>query len=385
MKGNFKLFRVFGIDIKLHFSWFFIFALLAWSLSSGFFPHFYPDFTTAQYWIIGMISAILLFISVLLHELSHSLIAKTRNIKVESITLFFFGGVAGITKEDFKPKDEFLMALAGPVFSLFLAAFFFVIYILIGNVFVNAITFYLWQLNLILAIFNLMPAFPLDGGRMFRALLFGYYKDLRKATKIASNGGKFFAWVLGVLGLAQLLTGAAGGLWLIFLGVFLHFIAGMSYEQVVFKEVLSKWKVSDFMEKDFKVHDPDQTLAKFLSQNIGSPANSFLVGSKKQVMGLLDLKRVSNVPMAMQNKVKLRKLIVPLSQLRHLKPKDNAYLAFQVFAKNGSSIMPVKEKKTSKQVLGIIKKERIFQSLIWNLKYGANLPLKKLSVKKRQK
>ncbi|MBU1111908.1 MAG: site-2 protease family protein [archaeon] len=381
MKGNFKLFRIFGIDIKLHFSWFFIFALLAWSLSSGFFPLFYPDFTTAQYWIIGVISAILLFVSVLLHELSHSLIAKTRNIKVESITLFFFGGVAGITKEDFKPKDEFLMALAGPIFSLFLAGIFLIIYIFVSNVFMNAISFYLWQLNLILAIFNLMPAFPLDGGRMFRALLFGYYKDLRKATKIASNGGKLFAWILGVLGLAQLLTGSAGGLWLIFLGVFLHFIAGMSYEQVVFKEVLSKWKVSDFMKKDFMLADPDQPLGRFLSENIGSPNNAFLVGSKNEVLGLLDLKRVSNVPRIMQNKVKLKKLIIPLSNVHHLKPADNAYVAFQAFAKTGTSMLPVKENKDSKLVLGIIRKERLFQSLIWNLKYGANLPLKKLKIK----
>jgi len=400
MKGNYKLFSIFGIDIKLHFSWFFVFALLTWSLSSGFFPHFYPDFTTTQYWIIGIIASVLLFVSVLLHELSHSLIAKTRNIKVESITLFFFGGVAGITKEDFKPKDEFWMAIAGPIFSLLLAGGFFLIFTFINNLYVNAITFYLYQLNLILAIFNLIPAYPLDGGRMFRAILYGYYKDLRKATKIAATGGKIFAWFLGVLGLAQLLTGSGGGLWLIFLGVFLHFIAGMSYEQVVYKEVLSKWKIKDLMEKDFEVFSGEQSLAKFLEKNIGSPASAFLVGkkaSKKEVLGLLDLKKITNIKVEVQQRIKLKQIILPLSRLPSFNPNDNAYHAFQAFAKSGHAILPVMESKRSKVVQGILKKDKLFQSLIWNLKYGADLngnnkklpkvskpKVKKISKKKRK-
>ena len=193
MNNSMKIFRVFGIDIKLHFTWWFVFALIAWSLSSAFFPHYFPDQTQTMYWSMGITASLLLFVSVLLHELSHSLVARAKNIKVESITLFFFGGVAGITKEDMKPSSEFLMAIAGPLFSLVLAGIFFVIWKINGNVFWTAITYYLWQLNLILALFNLVPAFPLDGGRAFRAILRAYFKDLKKATRIAVIGGKLFA------------------------------------------------------------------------------------------------------------------------------------------------------------------------------------------------
>ncbi len=115
-----KIFTIFGIDIKLHFSWWIVVVLLAWILSTSFFPQFFPDQTTKTYWTMGIIASLLLFVSVLLHELSHSLVAKARNIRVESITLFFFGGVAGITKEKMKPSSEFLMAIAGPIFSLLL-------------------------------------------------------------------------------------------------------------------------------------------------------------------------------------------------------------------------------------------------------------------------
>src|SRR3989344_5217711 len=165
MRGTTKLFRIFGIDVQLHFSWWLIFIFLSWSLSASFFPSYFPDQQTSTYWIMGVLSALLLFASVLLHELSHSLVAKAKKIKVESITLFFFGGVASIDDEDLKPSTEFLMAVAGPLFSLFLFGVFYLVYALNGNTFWTAISFYLYQLNLILAIFNLVPGYPLDGGR----------------------------------------------------------------------------------------------------------------------------------------------------------------------------------------------------------------------------
>ena len=232
MRGAHTLFRIFGIDIRLHFSWWFIFILLTWSLSTSFFPQFFPGQTQMMYWTMGILSSLLLFISVLLHELSHSLVAMAKNIKVESITLFFFGGVAGIEKEDMEPSAEFMMAIAGPLFSLLLAGIFYFINTHNGNILLSAITSYLYQLNFVLAVFNLVPGFPLDGGRAFRAILFAYYKDLKKATRIAAAGGKVVAGLLIVLGLFGMVTGTGGGLWFILLGVFLYFLAGMSYEQI---------------------------------------------------------------------------------------------------------------------------------------------------------
>src|SRR3990167_1069198 len=225
MRGTTRLFRLFGIDVQLHFSWWFVFALLAWILSSSFFPQYFPDLENKTYWAMGIISVLLLFVSVLLHELSHSLVAKAKKIKVESITLFFFGGVASIDDEDLKPSTEFLMSIAGPLFSLFLSVIFYLIYSLNGNIFWTAITFYLYQLNLILAIFNLVPGYPLDGGRAFRAILHAYYRDIKKATRIAVLGGRAFAVFLILFGIISI-TGGSGGLWFILLGGFLYYKIG---------------------------------------------------------------------------------------------------------------------------------------------------------------
>src|SRR3989344_4695935 len=146
MKEGIRIFTIFGIDVKLHYSWWFIFILLTWSLATSFFPIYFPGSTARTYWLMSVIASLLLFLSVLLHELSHSLVARAKKITVRSITLFFFGGVAGIDSEDMKPSSEFLMAIAGPLFSLLLAGIFYVIYISTGNGIVTAITFYLYQL-----------------------------------------------------------------------------------------------------------------------------------------------------------------------------------------------------------------------------------------------
>ena len=189
MRGGTKLFTIFGIDIKIHFSWWFIFALLAYTLSVDFFPHYFSGLTTKMYWTMGIVSSVLLFISVLAHELAHSLMARAKKIEVESITLFFFGGVASLPREDMKPSTEFWMAFSGPLLSLSLGGILYVLYLQNWPVYIGAVFFYLYQLNLILAIFNLLPGYPLDGGRMFRAILMMHYRNLKKATAIAAKGG----------------------------------------------------------------------------------------------------------------------------------------------------------------------------------------------------
>src|SRR3989344_4700434 len=161
MKKGLKLFTILGIDIRLHYSWWIIFAILTWSLSTAFFPSFFPTYTSLEYWVMGVISSLLLFVSVLLHELSHSILARFRKIKVESITLFFFGGVAGITREDLEPASEFLMAIAGPIFSLVLSGVFYTIYKLTTDGLWHPIVYYLAFINLGLALFHLRPSvFP---------------------------------------------------------------------------------------------------------------------------------------------------------------------------------------------------------------------------------
>jgi Zn-dependent protease len=380
MKSSWKVGKIFGIDIKVHFSLFLVFALLIWALATGFFAYFYPEFSVTTLYILSTASALFLFLSVLLHELSHSIAAKSRNIKVSSITLFFFGGVATITEDDFKPLDEFIMAIAGPIFSLFLAFLFFAIFQLVNNLFINAMAFYLYQLNLILAIFNLVPAYPLDGGRVFRAILYAHYKNIRKATRIASNGGKLFAWILATAGLFQLFSGMSSGLWLIFLAIFLHFIAGLSYEQVVFKDVLSKWKVRDFMEKKFSVVKAELDFKTFLQQNIGNKNNAFLIakkGKKKNIEGMLDMQRLGYTKPEIQNKLKLAQLAFPIQKMKFVNVNDNCYKAYLLLAKTGNTLLPVKASAKSKTVQGVVRYETLTQALLWNLKYGAEFKRKK--------
>jgi Zn-dependent protease len=213
MKASFKLFRIAGIDIGIHYTWIFIFILISWSLAAGIFPNLTQDQSPTIYWMMGIITALLLFVSVLLHELAHSLVAKARGMGVSSITLFIFGGVSNLEEEPEKPRTEFAMAIVGPLTSLVLGGIFFGVSIfLMGKIisynelFSNTVTNnytgiesvigYLAWINVLLGIFNLLPGFPLDGGRVLRSILWGSTRSLIKATNIAGRVGQFFGWAL---------------------------------------------------------------------------------------------------------------------------------------------------------------------------------------------
>jgi Zn-dependent protease len=355
-----KVARVFGIDINLHYSWWLVFFFLSWALATSFFPFYFQGFSTFGYWLMGITASILLFISVLLHELSHSLVAKSRNIGVKSITLFFFGGVAGITKEDMKPFSEFIMAIAGPLFSLFLAGIFLLIFNYTTSVFWIAITFYLYQLNFILALFNLVPAFPLDGGRAFRAILYWHYKDLRKATRIAAKGGKIFGAVLVILGVIGLFTNQGPGLWFILLGGFLYFIAKASYEQVVIKSVLEKIPVKTLLDKKYPLLSPKLKFLAFLKKYENGDNDFFLVKDKK-FLGILDVNSLGNFP-----NLPLSKIAIPIKSLNLVREKDNCYIALQKLAEQKVDFLPV---GTKGNIKGIISRKKLMKRLVWDLKF----------------
>ncbi len=347
---------------------------------------------------MGMIATILLFVSVLLHELSHSLVAKAKNIPVESITLFFFGGVAGITKEDLKPSSELQMALAGPLFSLFLAGAFFLINRADGTGIVAAVTFYLYQLNLILAIFNLVPAFPLDGGRAFRAILYAYYKDLKKATKIAAYGGKFFAGVMVLFGIFALIGGEGSGLWFIFLGGFLYIIAKASYEQVVIREALANVPVSELMSKVITV-SPSLKFPEFVEKYKNTAEDAFVVSDGKFI-GILDARRIEQTSPEARAKLPLKQLAKPLTSIKHLQAKDSAYTAYRLFSEENLELLPIYENNKTKDInnytktlcpsnivaanhcsttydrhyklKGFITNNRLMHRLAWSLKFGVD-------------
>lgn len=267
MKSSFRLFRIAGIDIGVHYTWIFIFLLISWSLAQGFFPQLYPGWDTATYWITAVIAAVVLFASVLLHELAHSLVARSRGMSVNSITLFIFGGVSNLEGEPEKPKTEFTMAIVGPLTSLVLAGVFWGLAETVPDQDspLAAVLGYLAIINLALAAFNLLPGFPLDGGRVFRSILWGTTGSLRKATNIAATTGRFFGWGLIGFGVFQLLGGNfLGGLWIAFIGWFLSSAADSSAKEMTLREHLGGVQVKDVMNPT-EVVDPDTTVDEVVS------------------------------------------------------------------------------------------------------------------------
>jgi Zn-dependent protease/predicted transcriptional regulator len=241
--GHHPLFRLFGFEVKVDISWALLALLIVWTLAVGLFPRAYPDLAHSTYWWMGVAGAAGIFLSIVFHELSHSLVARRFGMPIRGITLFIFGGVAEMEDEPPGPRSEFLMAIAGPLASLFLAGVFFLLTRLgeAGHWYtaVIGVTAYLSYLNTIVAVFNLVPAFPLDGGRMLRAALWGWKRRLTDATRVASRIGSAFAWLLMILGVIAFIHGNyIGGTWWFLIGLFLRAAAVGAYRQMVMRKTL---------------------------------------------------------------------------------------------------------------------------------------------------
>jgi Zn-dependent protease len=260
MKYSWRVGRIFGIDIRIDSSWLVIFVLITWSLAGSYFPGAHPRWSFALNWAMGVLTSLFFFASVLAHELTHSLVAKKQGEEVTSITLFILGGVAQIKEEPDEPLKEFAMAVVGPLSSFGLALIFFLLSLLLAPVSepLGAAASYLAFINLALGAFNLLPGFPMDGGRVFRSIVWKITGDLKKATRIASMAGDGIAYlmiifgVLQLLGLLPFLGGSVGGLWLVLIGWFLHNAATRGYSQVMIKSALEGLKARDLMNTEFE-------------------------------------------------------------------------------------------------------------------------------------
>jgi Zn-dependent protease len=248
------LFKLLGFEVHIDLSWFIIALLVTWSLAKGLFPSYYRDLAPATYLWMGLCGAAGLFFSIVFHELCHSLVARRFGLPMKGITLFVFGGVAEMSEEPSSAKAEFLMAIAGPLSSILLGLILFVVVALVGGILstpVIGVIEYLAFINLILAAFNLLPAFPLDGGRVLRAALWQWKKNLRWATRIAARIGTGFGILLILLGIFNVITGRIiGGIWQFMIGMFLRNAAQMSYQQVLIRKALEGETVQHFMKKD---------------------------------------------------------------------------------------------------------------------------------------
>jgi Zn-dependent protease len=247
-QGAWKIGRIIGIPIRVHFSWLIVFGLITWSLSTFYFPAAAPELPAVSHWIKGVLAALLLFFSVAFHELAHSFIAKKYGMSIESITLFIFGGVAQMRGEPPHPKAELRIAIAGPISSFLLAAFFF--YLAASSTGgIKALFAYLAQINFIIGVFNLIPGFPMDGGRVLRSIIWEKKKDFFYATQKASNVGQKIALFFILFGVFSIFAGMPGGLWLMLIGWFLLTAAQASYQQAGLQQILSGVKVKDITQR----------------------------------------------------------------------------------------------------------------------------------------
>jgi Zn-dependent protease len=267
------LFRIFGFEVKVDWSWLILGALIVWSLATGLFPVWYKGLERSDYWIMAVAGAVGLFLSIVFHELWHSLIARRFGLNMRGITLFLFGGVSEMADEPPSPKAEFFLAVAGPLSSVGLAAALLATsYLLRGHgpmTPVTGVLNYLGFLNLVLAGFNLIPAFPLDGGRVLRAVLWGTWNDIRRATRVASSIGAGLGAGLMFLGVVQFFMGrSVGGIWTFVIGMFVRSTARSSYRQLVFRRALEGVPVKKFMVADAVTVVPATSVEKLVEDYI---------------------------------------------------------------------------------------------------------------------
>jgi len=267
------LFRVFGFEVKVDWSWLILGSLVVWSLATSLYPALYKGIDPAAYWVMAVAGAVGLFFSIVFHELWHSLVARKYGVHMRGITLFLFGGVSEMGEEPESPKAEFFLAVAGPVSSIVLAAVLLGLsYLLAGSgpmTPVTGVLKILGYLNFMLAGFNLIPAFPLDGGRVLRAVLWGTWNDLRRATRVAASVGAGLGAALMALGALQFFVGrSVGGLWTLIIGMFVRVAARSSYRQLLFRQALEGVPVRKFMAAEPVTLEPSISVEKLVEDYI---------------------------------------------------------------------------------------------------------------------
>ena len=302
LKRKTELFKLLGFSVSVDVSWGIILFLVVWSLAKGAFPAYYPNLSIQTYWIMGVFGALGLFISIIIHEFSHSLVARKYGMDIKGITLFVFGGVAEMKDEPETPKIEFLMAIAGPIASLLLSLLFGALYQAAAAVGlpvpVAAILGYLGAINLLLAIFNMIPAFPTDGGRVLRSILWWIKGDIRWATRTASRISVIFAMFIIFIGFMHLIRGnVIGGVWWILIGSFLFSAANSSYQSLLIKQSFAGKSVKEYMNTDPVTVPSHITLQEFVDEYLYRyHYKMFPVIQEGRISGLITLNALKAVP-----------------------------------------------------------------------------------------
>ena len=300
LNNSIRLFTIRGIEVGVHYSWLIIFALFTWTLANYVYPFALPDEPGFVYWILAAISVVLFFVSVLIHELAHSLVALARGLKARSITLFIFGGVSSLGGEAKEASTEFIVAIVGPLTSLVLAAAFYAIDAVVTEPHVDLLAGQLAFINLGLGLFNLVPGFPLDGGRVLRSILWSTTNNLRKSTEIAGNVGKVVAWGLFAVGLFFIFDGNyLNGIWISAIAWFLHNAASNSVQQLVFETRMRRVRAGDLVRPDETTVAPGLSVSELID-DVMLPANrrSVAVTDNGRLVGIVTLSDIMKVPLA---------------------------------------------------------------------------------------
>ncbi len=368
MRAQIKLGRIAGIAIGLHYSWFIIAFLIVLSLAD----HFHtvtPEWSKTVVWSAAIVTGVLFFVALLLHELAHSLVAKARGMRVRAITLFALGGVSQIESETPDAKSEFWMAIAGPLTSAALGVGFLGIARLGGwtpggepKAPVVAVLLWLGYINIMLAIFNMIPGYPLDGGRVLRAVIWWMTDDADRATRLASQFGQGVAFIFILLGLYRFFLGANfGGLWLAFIGWFLLDASRGSYLQVELMAGLRGRRVSDIMERDYPTVEGHISLEDFVNEYVlRSGHRCFMVMQNGQAAGLITSNEVKGVDRERWEQTSVQSVMRPLAQLQTIKADTPAIQALEIMSRNDINQLPV---VSNGHVEGVLSRSHVLRYL----------------------
>jgi Zn-dependent protease len=371
MEGSLKIGRIFGIPIGLHYSWFFIFGLVTWSLAVGLLPAEYPELGTGLYWLLSLVTSLLFFGSVLVHELAHAVVARLHRVPVRGINLFLFGGTAEMTREPRSAVAEFRIAAAGPIASFALSLFFFGVWLLDQHItYLAAPSIWLARINLLLAAFNLIPGFPLDGGRILRAFIWWKTGNLYRATQIATYSGQFTAFGFVGLGIVTMFTGSFfSGLWLVFIGWFLQNAAVASYADSALRNSLVGVRVKQAMSRELKLVSPLTPISHLVEERVRPGGEQyFFVGQDDQPQGLITLADIMNLPERKWRSLTAQQLMSPLTRLRTVKPEDEITLALELMDDAKTNHVPVIK---DGQVVGLLSRTQIANYVRLKTELGA--------------
>ncbi len=389
MGHGIRLGRVAGIAIHMDWSLLAIFLLVTASLGAGTFPYLHPDWSPALAWGTALAAAVLFFASVLVHELSHALVGRLHGIRVPRITLFIFGGLAHMENEPGSWRGELWMAIVGPLTSLALGAAF----LLVGNLLIGpdvldpgepresmarlsplaTLLMWLGPVNILLGLFNLVPGFPLDGGRVLRAVMWGITADLRRATLWASRAGQGFAWLLIGTGVAMILgaevplfgSGLVGGLWLAFIGWFLNSAALASYQQLLVRESLEGVPVSRLMRTGQGTVGPDLAVADLVEDYLlAGDQRVYPVVGNGRLEGLVGLPEARSLGRERWPDTSVREVMVPMERVVAVGPDTEAFEAMLALTRAGVNQLPVVQ---DGRVLGLVRRQDLLR---WLAVYG---------------